>query len=164
MAIAQLYRDRSETENVFDAHQESGGLNRFHHSRVINARELMARITALIYNWWSVFTRMATPNRHTEATTSRPTAAARYCTPDPARQPDHRNDYQQSRQSACGGPRAGSGKHIAPETCANCGAVEPAAMLALTPALYLPRLAQDSGPRALLLTPHDAAHLTGLGS
>ena len=72
MAIAQLYRDRCEAENVFDAPQESGGLNRPHHSRVINARELMARITALIYNWWSVFTRLAIPNRHTEATNSRP--------------------------------------------------------------------------------------------
>jgi len=27
---------------------------------------------ALVYNWWSLFTRLAIPNRHTEATTSRP--------------------------------------------------------------------------------------------
>ena len=26
----------------------------------------------MIYNWWSLFTRLAIPNRHTEAITSRP--------------------------------------------------------------------------------------------
>ena len=34
--------------------------------------QILARIVALIYNWWSLFTRLAIPNRHTEATTSRP--------------------------------------------------------------------------------------------
>ena len=32
----------------------------------------MARVTALIYNWWSLFVRLADPDRHTEAVTSRP--------------------------------------------------------------------------------------------
>jgi len=32
----------------------------------------VARIVARIYNWWSLCTRLAIPNRHTEATTSRP--------------------------------------------------------------------------------------------
>ena len=32
----------------------------------------MARIVALIYNWWSLFVRLADPNQHTEAITSRP--------------------------------------------------------------------------------------------
>ena len=32
----------------------------------------MARITALIYNWWSLFVRPADPTQHTEAITSRP--------------------------------------------------------------------------------------------
>ncbi|MGA2146206.1 MAG: hypothetical protein ABSH49_14725, partial [Bryobacteraceae bacterium] len=35
-------------------------------------RKLPVGIVALIYNWWSLFTRLAIPNRHTEATTSRP--------------------------------------------------------------------------------------------
>jgi hypothetical protein len=34
--------------------------------------QILARIVALIYNWWSLFTRLAIPKRHTEATTSRP--------------------------------------------------------------------------------------------
>ena len=32
----------------------------------------MARMTALIYNWWSLFVRLAEPNKYTEALTSRP--------------------------------------------------------------------------------------------
>jgi hypothetical protein len=32
----------------------------------------MARITALTYNWWSLFVRLANPRQHTEAITSRP--------------------------------------------------------------------------------------------
>lgn len=32
----------------------------------------MARTTALIYNWWNLFVRLAEPNKHAEAITSRP--------------------------------------------------------------------------------------------
>jgi hypothetical protein len=32
----------------------------------------MARIVALIYNWWTLFVRLADPSQHTEAITSRP--------------------------------------------------------------------------------------------
>jgi hypothetical protein len=32
----------------------------------------MARTIALVYNWWSLFTRMAIPEKHAEAITSRP--------------------------------------------------------------------------------------------
>ena len=32
----------------------------------------MARMAALIYNWWSLFVRLAIPERHAEAITSRP--------------------------------------------------------------------------------------------
>lgn len=32
----------------------------------------MARIDALIFNWWSLYTRLAFPGKHAEATTSRP--------------------------------------------------------------------------------------------
>ena len=34
----------------------------------------MARITALIYNWWNIFMRLAIPDKHAEAITSRPLA------------------------------------------------------------------------------------------
>ena len=32
----------------------------------------MARIVALVYNWWSLFVRLARPDKHLEAITSRP--------------------------------------------------------------------------------------------
>jgi hypothetical protein len=32
----------------------------------------MARLTALVYNWWSLFVRLADPDKHTESITSRP--------------------------------------------------------------------------------------------
>jgi len=34
--------------------------------------QLMARINALVFNWWSLYTRLALPGKHMEATTSRP--------------------------------------------------------------------------------------------
>lgn len=33
---------------------------------------IMARTVALIYNWWSLFVRLANPDKHLEAVTSRP--------------------------------------------------------------------------------------------
>ncbi|MGH8378400.1 MAG: transposase [Gammaproteobacteria bacterium] len=71
LGIAQLYRDRAEAENVFDERKNQWGWAGFttqDHQRC----RIPARIVALIYNWWSLFTRLAIPNRHTEATTSRP--------------------------------------------------------------------------------------------
>ena len=71
LGIAQLYRDRAEAENVFDELKNQWGWAGFttqDHQRC----QILARIVALIYNWWSLFTRLAIPNRHTEATTSRP--------------------------------------------------------------------------------------------
>jgi hypothetical protein len=34
--------------------------------------EIMARIIALIYNWWTLFARLANPDKHVEAISSRP--------------------------------------------------------------------------------------------
>jgi hypothetical protein len=56
LSIAQFYRDRAEAENIFDELKN----------------QILARTIAVIYNWWSLFTRLAIPNRHTEAITSRP--------------------------------------------------------------------------------------------
>jgi hypothetical protein len=38
------------------------GLDRLHQGRDHKRSQLMARIVALIFNWWSIFTRMATRN------------------------------------------------------------------------------------------------------
>ena len=71
LGIAQLYRDRAEAENIFDELKNQWGWTGFTTSDQKRC-QILARIVALIYNWWSLYTRLAIPNRHTEATTSRP--------------------------------------------------------------------------------------------
>jgi hypothetical protein len=71
LGIAQLYRDRAEAENVFDELKNQWGWAGFT-TQDQRRCQILARIGALIYNWWSLFTRLAIPNRHTEATTTRP--------------------------------------------------------------------------------------------
>ena len=70
-AIAQLYRDRADAENPFDELKNHWGWGGFTTHDLKRCR-LMARTTALIYNWWSLFVRLADPKKHTEAITSRP--------------------------------------------------------------------------------------------
>jgi len=71
LSIAQLYRDRAEAENIFDELKNQWGWTGFT-TQDVHRCQILARTIALIYNWWSLFTRLAIPNRHTEAITSRP--------------------------------------------------------------------------------------------
>ena len=71
LSIAQLYRDRADAENNFDELKNHWGWGGFTTQDLKRCR-YMARITALIYNWWSLFVRLANPDQHTEAVTSRP--------------------------------------------------------------------------------------------
>jgi hypothetical protein len=71
LSLAQLYRDRAEAENIFDELKNQWGWTGFT-THDLQRCQILARINGLIYNWWSLYTRLAIPNRHTEATTSRP--------------------------------------------------------------------------------------------
>jgi hypothetical protein len=71
LTLAQLYRDRADSENPFDELKNQWGWAGFT-TRDLPRCQLMARFIALIYNWWSVFVRLAEPDRHLEAVTSRP--------------------------------------------------------------------------------------------
>jgi hypothetical protein len=72
-SIAQHYRDRGDSENNFDELKNQWGWAGFTtHDR--NRCQVMARITALVYNWWNVFLRLGIPDKHAEAITSRPLA------------------------------------------------------------------------------------------
>jgi hypothetical protein len=71
VAIAQLYRDRADAENVFDELKNQWGWAGFT-TKDVHRCQVMARTTALVYNWWSLFARLAIPKRHAEALTSRP--------------------------------------------------------------------------------------------
>jgi hypothetical protein len=85
LSIAQLYRDRAEAENIFDELKNQWGWTGFT-THDVRRCQILARSIAVIYNWWSLFTRLAIPNRHTEAITSRPLLLNGV-----ARQTTHRN-------------------------------------------------------------------------
>ena len=71
LTLAQHYRDRSDAENNFDELKNPWGWLGFtthDHAR----SETMTLLVALVYNWWTLFTRLSTPSKHAEAITSRP--------------------------------------------------------------------------------------------
>lgn len=69
--LAQHYRDRADMENAFDELKNQWGWGGYT-TKDLKRCQLMARQIALIYNWWSLFVRLAIPRRHAEAITSRP--------------------------------------------------------------------------------------------
>lgn len=71
LALAQHYRDRADAENNFDELKNQWGWSGFT-THDLKRCQVMARIIALIYNWWSLFARLAIPEKHAEAITSRP--------------------------------------------------------------------------------------------
>jgi hypothetical protein len=69
--LAQHYRDRGDAENNFDELKNQRGWLGFathDHAR----SEMMTLFVALVYNWWSLFTRLSNPNKRAEAISSRP--------------------------------------------------------------------------------------------
>src|SRR6266576_773232 len=71
--VAQHYRDRGAAENNFDELKNQWGWAGFTtHDR--KRCQIMGRIIALVYNWWTIFMRLGIPDKHAEAITSRPLA------------------------------------------------------------------------------------------
>jgi hypothetical protein len=70
-SIAQLYRDRADNENCFDELKNQWGWGGFTTKDIARCR-LVSRMVALVYNWWTLFCRLAQPHKHCEAITSRP--------------------------------------------------------------------------------------------
>lgn len=71
LSIAQLYRDRADCENAFDELKNQWGWGGFT-TKDLARCQLAARMVALVYNWWNIFVRLAEPDKHLEAITSRP--------------------------------------------------------------------------------------------
>ena len=71
LTIGSHYRDRADSENNFDELKNQWGWSGFTTNDLHRCR-LMARIIALIYNWWTIFVRLIEPDSHLEAITSRP--------------------------------------------------------------------------------------------
>ena len=70
LSLAQLYRDRGDSENPFDELKNQWGWAGFT-TADLNRCQLMARLIALIYNWWTLYCRLADPDQHHETLTTR---------------------------------------------------------------------------------------------
>ncbi len=71
--VAQHYRDRGDAENNFDELKNQWGWSGFT-TQDRKRCQIMGRIIALVYNWWTIFMRLGIPDKHAEAITSRPLA------------------------------------------------------------------------------------------
>jgi hypothetical protein len=71
LTIVRHYRDRADCENNFDEIKNHWGWGGFTTADIKPCR-FIARIIALVYNWWNIFARLANPDKHMEAITSRP--------------------------------------------------------------------------------------------
>jgi Transposase DDE domain group 1 len=71
LTLGQLYRDRADCENAFDELKNQWGWGGFTTQDLKRCR-LLAGMVALFYNWWSLFVRLADPEHHREAITTRP--------------------------------------------------------------------------------------------
>jgi hypothetical protein len=71
LSLGQLYRDRADAENAFDELKNQWGWGGFT-THDLHRCQLAARSVALVYNWWSLFVRLANPQARREAITSRP--------------------------------------------------------------------------------------------
>jgi Transposase DDE domain group 1 len=72
-AVAQHYRDRGDAENNFDELKNQWGWAGFT-TQDQKRCQIMGRIIALVYHWWTIFMRLGIPEKHAEAITSRPLA------------------------------------------------------------------------------------------
>jgi hypothetical protein len=71
LSLGQLYRDRGDCENNFDELKNQWGWGGFTTHDLTRCR-IMARTVALVANWWNLFVRLADPEHHREAITTRP--------------------------------------------------------------------------------------------
>lgn len=71
LVLTQHYRDRADSENVFDELKNQWGWGGYT-TKDLHRCRVLARCVALIYNWWNIFVRLAKPDKHLEAVTSRP--------------------------------------------------------------------------------------------
>jgi len=71
VSLIDHYRHRADCENNFDEIKNQWGWGGFT-TQDLKRCQFISRMVALVYNWWTLFIRMANPDNHTESITSRP--------------------------------------------------------------------------------------------
>ena len=71
VALARLYRERADAENIYDELKNQWGWGGYT-TRSLAPSRLMANLVALLYNWWHLYARLYDDQHHREAITSRP--------------------------------------------------------------------------------------------
>ena len=71
ITLGQPYRDRGDSESAFDELKNQWGWRGFT-TQDPHRCQLMARSVGLVFDWWNLFARLADPDSHREAITSRP--------------------------------------------------------------------------------------------
>ena len=131
LTLGQLYRDRGYCENAFDELKNQWGWGGFTTHDLKRCR-LLAGSVALIFNWWSLFVRLADPDHRSEAITSRPLLMQAI-----ARQTQHAGQVTLTLSSAWrptqGTPRLPADRRLPGAVARNCGAVGSAATVVSHP-------------------------------
>ena len=66
VALAQLYHEQADAENIYDELKNRWGWNGYT-TQALAARRLMANLIALFYNWWNLYARLYDHTHHREA-------------------------------------------------------------------------------------------------
>ena len=72
LTLAQHYRDRADAENNFDEFKNQWGWGGFTTQDLKRCQFMARHAWRWSYNWWYLFVRLADPDQHREAITSRP--------------------------------------------------------------------------------------------
>ncbi|UYM15252.1 hypothetical protein [Endozoicomonas euniceicola] len=71
VSIINHYRNRADCENNFDEIKNQWGWGGYVTKDMARCR-MLARMVALVYNWWTLYVRLSNPDSHKESITSRP--------------------------------------------------------------------------------------------
>jgi hypothetical protein len=123
LTLAQLYRDRADSENNFDELKNQWGWGGFTTQDLARC-QLMARMVALVYNWWTLFVRLAQPHKHFEAISSRPPIAAWRRHANPPWRTDSTDNYQHACQAVGDTGNSDKSGQLSGNVEIYCGAVD----------------------------------------
>ena len=98
LTIGQLYRDRADCENVFDELKNQWGWGGFTTQDLTRCR-LLAGMVALVYNWWSLFARLADPEHHPRGDHHPAAAVVRHRAQNPACRSGDADHQQHARHA-----------------------------------------------------------------